>query len=134
MVTENRFLENPKTGQKLRWNPVLAKRPDLIPCNPPWEDQEKGADGPVMQDPAHRPTDEPPAAATLPDPPPDETLLSKEEAAKRVKDWFGRDVSRVTVADIRVLADDKQVELPEERLGKLELVTLLDAGLKAKGE
>jgi len=109
-MSQEKFLKNPLTGQVMRSNPSLAKRTDLEPCDRPWADKQPEED-------------------TTPEP--DKDLLSEEEGAALVQEWIGRGVDVVTIADLKIFAAEKGIDIPG-RLKKLELVTAINTALTTK--
>ncbi|MGD9825833.1 hypothetical protein [Desulfobacter sp.] len=123
-MSNNRFLKNPKTGQILHWNPSLAKRSDLSACPPPWETDKRLEDDPVQLPGTGGDMQ---LAAT--DTPPDEQALAakKEKGEALIKEWFGRDVSKVSKEDLRDFAMKKELSDPTGT--KLEMVFQIAHGL-----
>lgn len=134
-----KFVRNAKTGQVLRWNPHLSKKPHIVPHTPHWmkpdtqpptptpdtanvaievpgvgleEDSISISDAPVG--------DEPEQAG-------DPELLPKDEADSAVKEFFGKDVSKVTVAEMIDKAKTLEADIPWEKPTKLQLITAIAA-------
>lgn len=113
---ETRFLMNPTTGVVMRWNRVIARRKDLIPCPPPWEKQPEVPYVAVPAGPEGVPDFQPLA--------PDDSLLSKDEGSRLVQEWFGRDVTRVTKRELVDFGQSRGVTL-DEGDSKLAMVTAI---------
>lgn len=101
-----KHLINKKTGVVFTWTDVLANHKDMVPH--------------VLGEKR-----EPEASVPEPSPEPKKPMseldAEKEHAADLVKEWFGRDVARVTIADLIAYAKDKHgVELTGD--SKLKLV------------
>jgi len=111
----NKYLKNPKTGQVLRSTPTLERDTFLVPCDLPWvkgneEDATKGQGKTII----------------------DDNLVSKEDGASLVKEWFGRAVGRVTIEELQTYAAENDVQLEDDSMTKLEIVRAIDAGLREK--
>lgn len=128
------FVKNPKTGQVLRSNRILDKRPDLIPC-----DKDGKAFGPdeyisipePVQPVILRQEEIQLEVPTIVESSTTDLETKKKEGEQLVKEWFGRDVSRVTITNLRDFADEKEIKLPDSGT-KLDLVFLVKEGLEAK--
>jgi hypothetical protein len=107
------FLMNQKTGVVFVRTERLAARKDMVPY-----DYEKKRPVSAIQAP------QTPAADT-PEP---ETDLEeeKERAAALVKEWFGRDVSKVSKLDLAEYAKD-QFDIDLEDDTKLKMVLAIEA-------
>jgi len=149
------FLKSTHNGHVYHANPMLLKRKDMVPCNakgqtaydqvglPNPEEKLAAMTTPGVVD-VVEPTPAAPEVPQEPSPPepPQEPeaqqpaaeqkaarLLSEDEAKAKVLEWFGRDVSKVTVADLRkYAAETLNNPMPEEKMTKLALVTLMAKG------
>jgi hypothetical protein len=115
------FLMNQKTGVVFVRTDRLAARKDMVPY-----DYEKKRPVSAIQ----APQTQTPAADTPPED--DELEAVKESAAGLVKEWFGRDVSKVTKKDLADYAMDTfGAEIEED--SKLKMVLAIEK-LGAQGE
>jgi len=105
---EEQFLKNIKTGCVFRSTPILEKKKGLVPC----------------ADPRVKPIKKKKLSIESP-----EDLLQQETGTALVQEWFGREVGDVTIAELKVFAEDKGIELAPGRPKKLELVMEIDQAL-----
>lgn len=112
----SRFLQNKKTGQIVHSNPILEKRNDMRPCKAPFETEST-----------------PKAEAPKPEPEKEKIeLLPQPEGEALIKEWFGRTVDKVTLADLYAYAKEQTGEDFPEGMKKLQIVSRLAVALKDK--
>ncbi len=113
------FLMNQKTGVVFVRTERLAARKDMVPY-----DYEK-----------KRPVSAVKAMDTPPPPPEPENDLEEEKdrAAGLVKEWFGREVSKVTKKDLADYAmDEFGTEIEDD--SKLKMVLAIEQAMESRGE
>jgi len=125
-----RFLKHIETGQVLAWTEILAAHKQMRPYEMPVKEQEKQTvvavsfPGDDEYDPANRMD-----GLAVPDP----TIMDKDEAAALVHKLFGRDHTRVTLAELAEYAKTVLgVEIAQSK--KLTMASEIAAIIKDREE
>lgn len=115
---ENKFLKNTKTGQVVRWNPHIAAKKNLVPCSTLYGKEDEDSSRDILTS-----DNSVPDGMQVP-------TLSPEEGDMIVKKLFGRDVSKVTVAEMKDYADKNGIDVSGEKPTKLEIISSIHATIE----